>query len=264
MKSFKEKYGKWALVTGGTSGIGEEIAKIIASNGINLVLVARREPLLLEKAEFFTSKYNIKVRIIQADLSLAEDYKKVILDTNDLEVGLFVPAAGIENHGMMTEVSVDKELALIQLNITSVYLLTNHFAKIMVERGKGGVILVASTIGHVPNPYFSNYAGSKAYILNFGSSLNWELKKNGVDVTVLSPGYTSTPMTDKMNELDLSKTPMTAMTPAAVAKEAIDALGKKPVIIAGRKNRIMVGMARRLMSSSKAIAMSGKMMDDIL
>ncbi|PCH99892.1 MAG: hypothetical protein COB81_09905 [Flavobacteriaceae bacterium] len=261
--NFKEKYGAWALITGGTSGIGAEIATQVAAKGLNIILVARRLNLLEESAKKLEDAHGVLVKIVQADLSKQEDITKVIAASNHLEIGLFVPCAAVETHGVTTNIPLEKELALIQLNITSVFTLTHYFAGRMVERGCGGVLLVSSIIGHMPNPYLSNYAGSKAYILNFGTSLHWEMKKKGVDVTVLSPGPTETPMMEN-SDIDMSKTPMTFQSPALVATYGIEALGKKAVVIPGFKNNMMVFMASRLVSTSTAIKMGGEMMEKVL
>lgn len=262
--SFKEKYGKWALITGGTSGIGEEMAKIIASEGINLVLVARRQSLLNEKANEFKKQYGVDVKTISADLTKKEDLDHILKETNSLEIGLFIPNAAVENHGFLMDIPLDKELAAIQIDVVSVFTMTYHFGKKMSERGKGGIILVSSIIGHMPNPYFSNYAGMKAYISNFGFSLHYELKKKGVDVTVLSPGPTDTPMLKgALGEMDVSKMPMAIQKPKYVAQLAIEGLGKKPHVIPGRKNAIMVRMTK-MMSTLKQIKAGGKMMDKVM
>jgi uncharacterized protein len=260
--SFLEKYGPWALVTGGTSGIGAEFANQIAEHGVNLILVARTEKSLAAKAEELAKNHSIEVKTIQADLSAPEGPQQVIEQTKGLEIGLWIPCAGIENHGLMTDLDLNKELALLQLNVTSTFALTHHFAGQMVERGKGGILFVASMIGHMPNPYFSNYAGSKAYVLNFGTSLHWEMKKKGVDVTVLSPGYTVTPMTKGLDAtFDMSKMPMTPMNPDKVAKVGLEGLGKKPLVIPGKKNKMMVFMTKHFAGVSTGISMGGKMME---
>ena len=97
--SFKQKYGSYALITGGTSGIGEEMAKIIASKGVNIILVARRENVLSEKADMLKKEYGVEVKTISADLTKQEDLDKVLRETDALEVGLLIPNAAIENHG---------------------------------------------------------------------------------------------------------------------------------------------------------------------
>ncbi len=264
--SFADKYGPWALITGGTSGIGEAFSHQVAEKGINIILVARRENLLKSKAEELSKKHGVEVKTIQADLSAAHDYKKVIEATKDLDIGLLIPSAGIENHGVMTGIELERELALIQLNITSTFALTHHFARQMVERKKGGVLLIASIVGQMPNPYMSNYSGSKAYIVNLGTSLHWEMKKKGVDVTVLSPGPTSTPMITMMENtgMDINKAPMSALPPEPVAKVGLEGLGKKPLVIPGFRNNMMVFMSKHIMPTSFAISMGGKMMERVM
>ena len=255
--AFKEKYGLWALVTGGTSGIGEALTHQIAENDVNIIIVARREKILKEKAEILTKKHGVEVKTIQADLSRPQEYDKVIEETEDIEVGLFIPCAGLENHGVTTDIDLKKELALIQLNVTSTFSLTHHFAGQMVKRGKGGILLVASLIGHMPNPYFSNYAGSKAYIVNFGTSLHWEMKKKGVDVTVLSPGLTDTPMAAQ-EDIDWSKAPFSSMSPEKTAEFALAGLGKKALVIPGAKNKLMMFITKHFTGVSMAITTGGR------
>ena len=162
------------------------------------------------------------------------------------------------------DIPLEKELAAIQMDVISVCSMTHHYGNKMVERGRGGIVLLSSMIGHMPNPYFANYAGVKAYVANFGFSLNYELKQKGVDVTVLSPGPTDTPMLNgAMGEMDVSKMPMTIQKPEYVAKLAIEGLGKTPHVIPGRKNTIMVRMTK-MMSTSKQINAGGKMMDKVM
>ena len=265
MSSFKDKYGEWGVVTGGTSGIGYALVNLMAERGLNIVLVARRENLLAEKAEQIRQKYKVEVKTIQADLTKSEDVAKVTDGTDGLEVGLAIPCAGIENHGVFTDIDPAKELAMLQLNIVATYQLTRHFAESMVARKRGGIMLVASLIGHMPNPYFSNYAGSKAYIINLGTSLHWEMKQRGVDVTVLSPGFTDTPMTAVLNDdFDISKLPMTPMSPEETAALGLAGLGKSPLVIPGKKNKMMAFMATRLFSTAAAISSGGKMMEKVM
>ena len=260
--NYKEKYGSYALVTGGTSGIGAEFSTQLAAKGLNIVLVARRETLLKEKANELRQKFNVDVKTIQADLTIHEDIQKVIDGTKDLEVGLLIPCAALETHGLFTKIDLKKELAMIQLNTVTAYTLSHHFSKKMIERMKGGILFVSSIIGHMPNPYFSNYAATKAYILNLGTSLNGELKKFGVDVTVLSPGPTETPMLTN-SDMDITKLPMSVQSASYVAKVGLEALGKKPIVIPGFKNNVMVTMTN-MMPTKVAINMGADMVEKVL
>lgn len=240
--NYKEKYGEYAIITGGTSGIGAAFADQLAKKGLNIVLVARRENLLQSKAAELTQKYKIEVKTIQADLTKTEDYSKIFDATEHLEIGLVIACAGMENHGLFTKIDAQKLINEIQLNVTSLMAITHHYVQKMVPLKRGGVLLVSSMIGHMPNPYFSNYAGTKAFVVNFGMSLNGEMKKHNIDVTVLSPGPTNTPMVEGMN-VDMTKFPMTTHQPEYTARVGLDALGKKPIVIPGFKNTMMVKMS---------------------
>lgn len=243
MSKFKEKYGKWALVTGATSGIGKALAYQLAENGVNIILVARKEKELKSEADSLQTKYKVETKIISADLSKEEGIKSIIASSKDLEVGLLILAAGLEVNGAFEKLDIQKELQLIQINISATVHLTHHFIPPMIKRGKGGVLLVSSLSGHMPNPYFANYAGSKSYALNFGASLYGELKPKGIDIAVLSPGLTDTPMIVD-NGVDWSKTPMTALSPEIVAAAGLNALGNKFLAVPGRKNKMMAAMAK--------------------
>ena len=243
MNNFREKYGNWAVVTGATSGIGAAMSEQLAAKGLNIALIARKEKELEEKAKTLREKYKVETICISADLSSQQGIDTIIKSTSDLEIGLLALVTGLEVNGAFEKNDLQKELQLIQINITATLQLTHHFIKPMLRKGNGGIIMVASLSGHMPNPYFSNYAGSKAYILNFGASLYGEVKPKGVDVTVLSPGLTDTPMVAD-NGVDWSKTPMTAMSPEKVAETGINALGKKFLAIPGTKNKFMAAMAK--------------------
>lgn len=241
--TFKEKYGEYALITGGSSGIGKAIALELAKRGINLILVARRKEELQQAQQEIEALHKVSVKFIQADLGAAEGISVIKSESEKYQVGLFVPAAGLEVNGAFEKNDIAKELKVVQLNIASVLELTHHFSRKLVSKRKGGILFVASLSGHMPNPYFANYAGTKAYIVNFAASLYGEFKSKGVDVTVLSPGLTSTPMS-KDSGVDWSKTPMTAMAAADVAKIAVDALGNKLLAVPGGKNKVMATMAK--------------------
>lgn len=258
MKKFKEKYGPWALVTGGTSGIGKAISHELAAKGMNIVLVARQVNELELKAAELKTAYHVDTQIVSADLSTEKGIDNVKRLTKELTIGLLVVAAGLEVNGAFEKNDIQKELNVIQLNINTTLQLTHHFSKKMIQLGKGGIILVASLSGHMPNPYFANYAGTKAYVLNFGASLYGELKPKGVDVTVLSPGLTNTAMI-KNNGVDWSKTPMQMFSAKKVAETAVDALGKKLIAIPGNKNKIMAAIAKHSPLTMQA-KMNEKMM----
>jgi short-subunit dehydrogenase len=167
-------------------------------------------------------------------------------------------SAGIEVNGAFEKTSLDAEMKLLRVNVIATLQLSHHFSKPMVARKKGGILMVASLSGHMPNPYFANYAGSKAYVLNFGASLYGELKPKGVDVSVLSPGLTNTAMSSNTG-VDWSKTPMTAMDPAEVAEAGLEGLGKRFLTVPGTKNKVMAAMAKH-----SPLAMQAKMNEKMI
>ena len=249
--SFNNKYGSWALVTGATSGIGAELTRQLAAKGLNIVLVARKEKELEDHSSLLRNNYNIKTKYVSADLATDEGIDKI--KQIQEEIGLLVLAAGVETNGAFEKTSLEKELLTIQLNVVATLELTHYFSKAMIERKKGGILMISSLSGHMPNPYFSNYAGTKAYVLNLGASLYGELKPKGVDVSVLSPGLTNTPMVAN-NGMDWSKTPMKAIDPSLVAEIGINGLGKRFLSIPGGKNKIMGWMAKHMPTEMQARA----------
>ena len=237
MKKFKNKYGPWAVVTGATSGIGKETVIQLAAVGLNVVAVARNKAKLNSLSSELKTKYRIEVEVISEDLSLPESSQSVFDKTSHLDVGLLVANAGAENNGSFITNELKDESRLLSLNIVSPMQLTHHFGKKMAERGRGGIILTSSLFGYQGVPLVANYSATKAYILSLGEALNVEFKPLGVDVTVLSPGLTKTPMAENM-AIDFRKVPITSHLPAKVAKIGLSALGRKATIVPGLINKI--------------------------
>lgn len=240
-----EKYGPFALVTGASSGLGQEYARQLAASGLNLVLLARRNDVLEDLATKLTTKHNVVVQVLAADLTEPGGLHAVRNLNQD--VGLLVHAAGLEVNGAFIKSDADAQRRMLQLNVTSTFDLVHHFLPKMVDRGCGGVVLFSSLSGHMPNPYFANYAGSKAYVLNFGASLRAELAGSGVDMHVVSPGPTDTPMAEGTG-VDWSKVPSQVMTPEVVVRESIANLGGKFLTAPGYGNKMAVWMAKHMPS----------------
>ncbi len=252
---FKEKYGDWALITGGTSGIGAELADQVAAKGLNVVVVARKEAELKAKVADLQSRHGIQAKYIVADLATDEGIAAV--KSVDKEIGLLIPGAGMEVNGAFEKTDAAKEAQSLRINVLSTFELTHHFSRNMVARGKGGILLVSSMEGHAAFPYFANYSGAKGYVLNLGAALHGELGPKGVDVSVLSPGLTNTPMVAD-NGVDWSKMPLKGMEPADVAAAGLNALGRRFAVVPGRRNSLMIRMMG-LTPAKLAIRMSEKM-----
>jgi len=231
-----KRYGSWSLVTGASSGIGLEFARQLASQGMNLVLVARRGDILSALAKDLTREFTVEVKTISCDLSEEGAVEKLFQDLSGIEIGLVVMNAGMETTGHFTKVSLDHHIQLERLNIDVPMRMTRLFGEAMVMRHRGALIFVSSLFGYQGVPIVANYAASKAYILSLGEALNVEMKPHGVDVLVLSPGLTDTDMPAQM-PINFGKMPVTTSSPKAVVRVALRSLGKKATVVPGFINK---------------------------
>ena len=232
-----------ALITGASSGIGLELAKIFASHKYNLILVARREERLREIAQKLES-HNVSVEIIPLDLSEPDASRQLFeeVQKRDWSVDILINNAGFGLEGPFRETEWAKEDEMIRLNILTLTGLTKYFMRPMVEQGKGKILNVASTAAFLPGPYMSVYYASKAYVLSFSKALAYEIKDTGVTVSVLCPGPTKTEFQDRagvQNSTLFSGKRMPISTASEVAKAGFDGLMKgKTVIIPGLLNKV--------------------------
>lgn len=186
---------KHALITGATSGIGYELAKLFANDGYNLVLVARNEENLRQTArEMEQLNNNIHTHTIVADLFERDAAQKVYDKTTELgiTVNVLVNDAGQGEWGRFIKTDLQREIDIIQLNIVSLVSLTKFYLKEMVERNEGRILQLASSVSKAPSPYLSVYAATKAFVLSFTEALSEELKDTEVSITALQPGATDT------------------------------------------------------------------------
>lgn len=176
MKCSTLKYGSWAVVTGASDGIGKAFAIALAQSGFSLVLVARRHELLEQLAQDLISRFGIECNIVSADLATPNGVNLVIQQTQALDVGLLIAAAGYGTSGAFVDAPIDEELAMIDLNCRAVVALTHHFAKCFKQRGRGGIVLMSSIIAFQGTAQAANYAATKAFIQAFSEGLRIELK----------------------------------------------------------------------------------------
>ncbi len=222
------RYGPWAVITGASDGIGRAIATELAAEGFDLVLVARRKAILSEFAEDLGARYGTKTRVIQADLGSNEGTAAVEAETADLDVGLLVAAAGFGTSGPFVDGNLDAELDMISVNCQAIAALTHGFARRLVKRGRGGVILMSSLVAFQGVPRATNYSATKAYVQSFAEGLAVELGPYGVDVVASAPGPVRSGF-DKRAGMTLSM----AQTPEEVAKGTLRALGRRVTVRPG-------------------------------
>jgi uncharacterized protein len=249
---------RYALITGATNGIGYELAKLFASDGYNLVIVARTEADLHERTAEFKQQYEIDVIPIQKDLfekNAAFEIHDEIKSRN-IVVDILVNDAGQGQFGLFVESDIHRQLDIIQLNISSLTTLTYLFLKDMVARNEGKILQLASIASQLPGPWQAVYHATKAYVLSFTEALIRELKDSPVTITALQPGATDTDFFNKA-EMQESKILDTKLSdPVQVAKDGYEALMKgDDKIVSGFKNKVMVGMSNIMPEKTVAAQM---------
>ncbi len=181
-----------ALITGASNGIGLELARIHASKGDNLVLVARNITRLNQLKLELENKFKISVLVIEKDLSKTNSANEVFNETSEkrIQIDYLINNAGFGDFGMFADSDLDKQLQMINLNIIALTSLTRLYLPEMTKRRSGKIMNVASTAAFQPGPTMAVYYATKAYVLHFSEAIANELKGSGVTVTVLCPGAT--------------------------------------------------------------------------
>ena len=252
----KFKFGPWAIVTGASSGIGKEFSRQLAANGLNIVLVARRLELLIELGQNLEKEFGVQCRAVQADLTDEKCIGAIKEATRDLDIGLVVSNAGTGNPGSFIKKNRDDLLIDVRLSVTAHLELCHCFAPVLVKRGRGGILLVGALGASHGVPYMANSGAAKAYVYSLGQALHFELKGNGVHVTVLTPGFVDTPVIPKLLE-DPGALPMKPMSAERCVTEGLGALrANRAVYIPGLLNRNM----NRLVPVSVSQKMEARML----
>lgn len=252
---------KFTLITGGSTGIGFEIARLFARDGHDLILVARTRA-DLEEATKQLSQYNVEIIIIVKDLfepRAAFDLYEEIRD-NGFAVDTLVNDAGQGLYGLFKDTDIERELAIVQLNICSLLVLTKLFLKDMLEQGYGRIMNLSSIASKTPGPWQSVYHGTKAFVQSFTEALRSEVQDEGITVTALLPGATDTDFFNKAGMQDSKEVQDKdkLSDPADVARDGYEALMKNnDKVVSGLKNKMRVGMSN-LMSDEMAANMTNK------
>lgn len=230
--STHEKYGPWAVVAGGSEGVGAAFAHHLAEAGINLVLIARKPEPLAETAAAVEAR-GVEVRTVQADLLDPEALSAIREVTDGLEVGLLIFNAGANSYGHeFVTGDLSKVRGVIELNITAQLALTHHFGALMAARGRGGILLVGSLAGYLGQAEISVYSAVKAFSRVFAEGLWLEMRDRGVDVLELVLGVTRTPAMERAG-LAFDLPGLNVAEPEDVAREGLAHLADGPVWVAG-------------------------------
>lgn len=258
---------KTALITGATSGIGLELAKLFANDGYNLVIVARDQAELDTTSRELTDKYKITVTTLKKDLferyAAFEVYDEV--KAKGITVNVLCNNAGHGLYGEFSDTDIKKELDIIQLNVCSLVAMTKLYLQDMIERGEGKILNTSSIASKSPGPWQSVYHGTKAFVQSFTEAIRYEVKDKGVSITALLPGVTDTDFFHKahMEKSKVAQDESKMSDPADVAKDGYDALmAGKDMVISGLKNKIGVTM-NNISSDEKNAAKTAKQQEPV-
>jgi short-subunit dehydrogenase len=235
--------GNWALVTGASSGFGVEFAKLLAERKANLVLVARRTEPMDKLAEELRRRHAAQVVVIGMDLSRAGAALelKSDLDGRGIAIDVLVNNAGFGMYGSFLDQPLEKISEMMRLNMMTLTELTHIFARDMVKRGGGHILLLASLLGYQAVPGYAAYAATKAYVLLFGEALHQELEPHGVAVTALCPGLSATSFGEVAGQKLSPLLKLMMMKPRPVAKAGVLAmLGRRATVVPGFLNKAAV------------------------
>ena len=233
------------LITGASSGIGLELAKLFAEDGNNLVIVARREELLNKIADELKSEYGINVEVIPKDLTLEKSTLEIYEQLKDKDIDVIVNNAGFGAVGPFSELDYKRQIDMVNLNITALTSLTRLFIPNMIEKNRGGILNVGSLAGFQPGPYASIYYATKAFVLSFTEGLKEELKNSDLKISCLAPGPTNTEF-GEVSGLDKSFLfKFGTMGAREVARQGYSGfLNGETVVIPGFSNRLLPLLVR--------------------
>jgi short-subunit dehydrogenase len=239
--------GTTALVTGASSGLGVEFARLFAADGVDLVLVARRRERLETLATELRAAGKSSVQVIPADLAVPGEVERLIgeVQRQGLEIEFLVNNAGLGNLGPFAASDVATQLVMVDVNVHALVRLTHAFLPPMLSRRRGRVLNIGSTAGLQPGPYEAVYYASKAFVNSFTEALSHELKGTGVTATVSLPGATATEFASVAGSGQTRLFRSGVMSSAVVAKEAYRAMRRgTPFVVHGWRNKALAFSVR--------------------
>ena len=251
---FREKYGPYALVAGGSDGLGAAYAEALAERGLNLVLLAREKERLEAAANRLKEKYSVDVITFAVDLADYEKAKNLIAGLK-VSIGLLVYNAAFAPIGLFENTDEEHLSLAAAVNVRAPLLLAKLLSASMIQNRRGGIVLMSSLAGAQGSPKLATYAATKAFNAVLAEGLWKELKPRGIDVigccagAILTPGY---------QQAEKSKSAPGTLAARDVAEQTLNALGKGPMVIPGGVNKIARFVLTRLLTRKAAIGIMSK------
>jgi uncharacterized protein len=252
--------GKWALITGASSGIGQTFAHELASQGMNLVLVARSTQKLVKLAEQLERQYRNKAEVITADLSLMEAPRSIYNECRKrgIRIDMLINNAGFATHGLFEQVDGKRQQEEVMLNVLAVMNMSHLFLPDMLQQRRGAVINVSSTAAFQPDPYMAVYGATKSFVLSFTEALHEENRERGVQFLALCPGATETAFFDVVNAEEASVGRRD--TPERVVQAALQALKSgRTYVVPGWQNYALAQL-NRILPRKRVLGIVGGML----
>jgi short-subunit dehydrogenase len=237
LTSFANRYGPWGIVLGASEGLGEAYARELAARGLNVVVAARRAEPLAEVAQGLRADAGVDARPVVVDLSASDCLDTMRAVTDELEVGLVVFNATGSFVGEFLDEGHDDARTQVAINVTAPLAVCDHFGRAMVERGRGGIVLMGSGAGVAGTAGLAVYSATKSFQLTLAQALHEEWRHRGVDVLGVVGPAIDTPNFRRSFDHDPDQLPQKPMAPEQVAVDVLDALGEEMEIMPGAGNR---------------------------
>jgi short-subunit dehydrogenase len=251
---FHERYGLWAIVAGASEGLGAAFTRELARRGVNVLIVARREGPLQELAERVRAEFGVDVDVVALDLAADDAIDRLAAATADREVGLVIANAALVPVGRFLDVSSTQLDTAVDVNARAPMRLARRFLPAMVERRRGGFVVMSSMAGLQGSSGLVGYSSTKAFGLVLAEGLWYEMKPHGVDVIGCAAGAIAG---EKLDGVGAKQAPGT-LSPERVAGDTLNALGRGPRVIPGRTNRLGAFVFGRLLTRGAAVRAMAK------
>lgn len=255
---FRSTYGPWAVVAGGSDGIGAEFARQLAALGLNLVLVARRSAPLAALADELERQRSVAVHTVSLDLSDRSQIALLLDETAKLEVGLLVCNAALSVIGPFLQQSPEDHERMLDINARTPLVLAHAFARRMISGHGGGIILLSSMASFGGTLHTVHYAATKAYLRVLAEGLWAELRPYGIDVLASCPGTVRTPTFLRDEPVNRKWRSLPVLECGPTVSETLHSLGRRPVVMPGRIDRLVAFFMQRILTRKALIALTAR------
>lgn len=255
LPGFAHRYGPWAIVAGASEGLGAAFAESLAQRGLSLVLLARRKKLLDELSQKLSSTYSVEVKPYPLDLSDSHAIVQFLEEMKTLDIGLLVYNAAYTKIGNFVEQEMEDLQRIVDVNIRGPIVMTHGLGPSLLERGRGGIIIMSSLAGFQGTPRIATYAASKAFGTVLAEGLWGELQEHGIDVLASCAGAIRTP---NYQGSETGKEAPGTLDARDVAEQTLHTLGRNPQVVPGLFNKMASWVMSRLLPRSLSIRIMKK------